>query len=144
MDKQLDSAEIVKGLREYKSLCGGSNAAIMRDWHLQLCDDAADLIESLQAQLDITTANLERLQKRILVKGGTADYPTEDAYLTVCKALEKHREREQAAVKTLEKWKVCGTCKHYKACKKAKPFIAQNYAGCRKWQWCGPGEGETE
>jgi HPt (histidine-containing phosphotransfer) domain-containing protein len=73
MDKQLDSIEIAKRLREYKRLCGGSNAAIVRDWHLQLCEDAADLIESLQAQL--TTAYMDGVKKAVYEIMKEADIP---------------------------------------------------------------------
>ena len=72
----------------------GSTVDLMRAEIERLKDTNKALENSLynsEMNLSHLSAELERLEEAIKVKGGTAHYPTEDAYLTVCKALEKYK-----------------------------------------------------
>ena len=49
-----------------------------------------------------------------------------------------------AAMKNLQKWSVCATCKHYKPhskkshCEIKEAYLpGGNWAGCSKWEWRG-------
>lgn len=63
------------------------------------------------------------------------------------KELEHVKAERDAAMKDLQKWNVCATCKHYKPhskkshCEIKEAYLpGGNWAGCSKWEWKGIGE----
>lgn len=49
-------------------------------------------IAGLKAENNSLNSQLEKLREAIRIKGGDEHYPTEDAYLAACKAIESKRE----------------------------------------------------
>ena len=60
------------------------------------------------------------------------------------KELERVKAERDAAMKDLQKWNVCATCKHYKPhskkshCEIKEAYLpGGNWAGCSNWEWRG-------
>lgn len=54
-------------------------------------------LAEVEAERDAALVRLENLRAAIVAKGGNEHYPTEDAYLAACRAVDKHRARANAA-----------------------------------------------
>ena len=90
LQAELKSAKFQIGCLEASVECLDKSNAALRT-----------MLEASQRRESGTKNELEMLQEAINAKGGTEHYPTEDAYLLVCAALEKSKRREKAAIAIL-------------------------------------------
>jgi hypothetical protein len=66
-------------------------------------------------QFERAAARLREVDEAIAAKGGTIHSPTQDAYDAACRAIEKHRDRADAAeakVAELERWRSAAFVAH--------------------------------
>lgn len=121
-------------------------------------DTAADLIESLSAELEQTENKLSELL--YYVTGGRfskTDYSTDDmrrfvddynqSVCSECEELEQVKRERDAAVEALQDSALCEECEHYEKSMQEEPCNAcMKYPYCFKpnWRWRGVKEENDE
>jgi hypothetical protein len=65
-------------------------------------DEAKEDAKHWSLESSTYAKRLDKIRERIAVKGGDENYPTEDAYVAACRAIDKHRARATALAKKVE------------------------------------------
>lgn len=160
----MNAEDIIKALRYCysKDMVRGCNGCPYHDREDDTCTtenlelQAADLIESLQAQLERFNATLARegfteletmiaKYKTVMLAANELSIETDEEIEALREQLKESQRRERAAIKDIKSYHSCRQCKHHVP--NEKPWCVGSCkstptgTNCENWEWRGLKEG---